>query len=440
MNKNISDMTLVELKKYAASLNIKGISNKKKAFIIEKIEEANKSVEVKKEKTKKKEKLGEVKKEKKQKKEKLDTVKGFLEIIENKDFGFLRFENFTTSDEDVYVSPMFIRKFNLSTGDEIVADVKHNNSNDKYKAVVFIKSVNGDRPDMALKRKKFFSLTPIHPNSRIRLTYNRIELSTRLIDVFSPVGRGQRGLIVAPPKAGKTILLQNIAKSIESNYPDVTVLVLLIDERPEEVTEMKMSIKSDVIYSTFDKPPSNHIRVAELVLQRAMSMAEMGKDVVILLDSITRLARAYNLETTPSGRTLSGGIDPAALHLPKKFFGAARCLREGGSITILATALIETGSRMDDVIFEEFKGTGNMELVLTRALSEKRVFPAIDIAKSGTRREEKLLDQDELEFVWNLRRNLDKRDQETLLEELINVMLHSKDNEEFLVKWKEYFR
>lgn len=293
--------------------------------------------------------------------------------------------------------------------------------------------------DQAIHRKGFHQLTPIHPIDRLVLSYNRIELSTRLIDLISPVGRGQRGLIVAPPKAGKTILLQNIAKSIEKNYPEVEVIVLLIDERPEEVTEMKRSISSDVVYSTFDEMPSNHIRVAELVRERAMALAEMGKDVVILLDSITRLARAYNLETTPSGRTLSGGIDPAALHLPKKFFGTARKLEEGGSVTILATALIETGSRMDDVIYEEFKGTGNMELVLTRNLAEKRIFPAIDIEKSGTRREELLLDQKELEFVWNMRRNMDRRDQIMLLEDIINLMLPTKDNQEFMYRWKQLY-
>lgn len=388
---------------------------------------------------KKEEQLEKQEKKEEKKQEGVDEVHGFLELIENKDFGFLRFDNFSPGEDDVYVSPVFIRKFNLRTGDKIQGKAKKNNDNDRYRALIYIDLINDLTADRAIHRKGFHQLTPIHPIDRMVLNYNRIELSTRLIDLIAPVGRGQRGLIVAPPKAGKTILLQNIAKSIEKNYPEIEVIVLLIDERPEEVTEMKRSIGSDVVYSTFDEMPSNHIRVAELVRERAMALAEMGKDVVILLDSITRLARAYNLETSPSGRTLSGGIDPAALHLPKKFFGTARKLEEGGSVTILATALIETGSRMDDVIYEEFKGTGNMELVLTRNLAEKRIFPAIDIEKSGTRREELLLDQKELEFVWNLRRNMDRRDQIMLLEDIINVMLPTKDNLEFMYRWKQLY-
>lgn len=361
-----------------------------------------------------------------------DQVDGFLEIVDGKDFGFLRFHNFSSSEEDVYVSPNFIRLFNLKTGDKIQGDAKRNQDNDRFRALIYIREVNNDNPSKSIHRQRFSDMTPIHPKERLLLENSRIELSTRLIDLVSPVGKGQRGLIVAPPKAGKTILLQNIAKSIEKNHPEVIVMVLLIDERPEEVTEMKRSIHSDVISSTFDELPSNHLRVADLVLQRAMGLAEMGKDVVILLDSITRLARAFNLETAPSGRTLSGGLDPAALHGPKRFFGAARCLEEGGSITILATALIETGSRMDEVIFEEFKGTGNMELVLTRTLSERRIFPAIDISRSGTRREERLLSKKELEFVWKLRRNFSERDQATLLEEIIHDMLHTTNNDEFM--------
>lgn len=361
-----------------------------------------------------------------------ETVDGFLELVDGKDFGFLRFQNFSSSEEDVYVSPNFIRLFNLRTGDKIQGDAKRNQDSDRFRALIYIRQVNNDNPSKSIYRQKFTDLTPVHPKDRLLLEHSRIELSTRLIDLVSPVGKGQRGMIVAPPKAGKTVLLQNIAKSIEKNYPEVIVMVLLIDERPEEVTEMKRSIKSDVISSTFDELPSNHLRVAELVLERAMGLAEMGKDVVILLDSITRLARAFNLETAPSGRTLSGGLDPAALHGPKRFFGAARCLEQGGSITILATALVETGSRMDEVIFEEFKGTGNMELVLTRALSERRIFPAIDIAKSGTRREERLLTQKEIEFVWKLRRSLGERDQGILLEEMIHDMLHTANNDEFM--------
>lgn len=428
---DLNNFTLVQLKEKARELELTGVSSLRKAELIKLIEE----------KLKEHQKAQEPKAVEKKPAPKLETVKvyGYLEIIDNKDFGFLRFDNFSPSDEDVYVSPVFIRRFNLKSGDKISGRVKKNSDSDRYRALVYVEEVNGLPSERAINRKNFERLTPIHPKDRLVLSYNQIELSTRLIDLIAPVGRGQRGLIVAPPKAGKTILLQNVAKSIEKNYPEVEVIVLLIDERPEEVTEMKRSIRSDVIYSTFDEPPSNHIRVAQLVQDRAMALAEMGQDVVILLDSITRLARAYNLETSPSGRTLSGGIDPAALHLPKKFFGRARKLEEGGSITILATALIETGSRMDDVIYEEFKGTGNMELVLTRNLAEKRIFPAIDIGKSGTRREELLLSQPEQEFIWTLRRNLDRKDQAGLLEDIINIMLPARDNEEFIKRWKQLY-
>lgn len=450
---DLNKYTLNELKEMAKELGLAGYSKLRKADLLILIDQEKK----KNEKTDKKKPQEEGRRQQarpqprevrrpekpEERKERpqpeTDRVQGYLEIIENKDFGFLRFGNFSPSDEDVYVSPVFIRRFNLRTGDKVTGQVKKNVSEDKYRALIYVEEVNGLKGDMAIHRKNFNNMTPIHPRERLVLSYNQIELSTRLIDLIAPLGRGQRGLIVAPPKAGKTILLQNVAKSIEKNYPEVEVIVLLIDERPEEVTEMKRSIRSDVIYSTFDEPPSNHIRVAELVQERAMALAEMGKDVVILLDSITRLARAYNLETTPSGRTLSGGIDPAALHLPKKFFGRARKLEEGGSVTILATALIETGSRMDDVIYEEFKGTGNMELVLTRNLAEKRIFPAIDIGKSGTRREELLLEQSEQEFVWTLRRNLDRRDQAALLEDIINIMLPTKDNGEFVRRWKQLY-
>ncbi len=425
-----------ELEDKAKKLGVEDTQGLSGQELVSAIEE---KLRIQKERAEKAEKAEKEEKKEEKKQDPVDTVHGFLELIENKDFGFLRFDNFSPGEEDVYVSPVFIRKFNLRTGDKIQGKAKKNNDNDRYRALIYIDLINDMTADQAIHRKGFHQLTPIHPIDRLVLSYNRIELSTRLIDLISPVGRGQRGLIVAPPKAGKTILLQNIAKSIEKNYPEVEVIVLLIDERPEEVTEMKRSISSDVVYSTFDEMPSNHIRVAELVRERAMALAEMGKDVVVLLDSITRLARAYNLETTPSGRTLSGGIDPAALHLPKKFFGTARKLEEGGSVTILATALIETGSRMDDVIYEEFKGTGNMELVLTRNLAEKRIFPAIDIEKSGTRREELLLDQKELEFVWNMRRNMDRRDQIMLLEDIINLMLPTKDNQEFMYRWKQLY-
>lgn len=361
---------------------------------------------------------------------------GVLEIIEGKDYGFLRFENFSPSKRDIYVSPMQIRKFNLRTGDKINGIIIDNDDEDKFRALIYINSINDDTIEASLHRKRFKDLIPIHPQERLRLTTSQIERSTRLMDIFSPVGKGQRGMIVAPPKAGKTILLKNIAKGIETNHPEVEIMVLLIDERPEEVTDMKRSIHSDVIASTFDEPPSNHIRVAEMVLERARALAEMGKDVVILLDSITRLARAYNLETTPSGRTLSGGLDPSALHKPKRFFGTARNIEGGGSITILATALVETGSRMDDVIFEEFKGTGNMELVLSRDLAQRRIFPAIDILNSSTRREEILLDQEELGFLWDLRKSLKNRDEAQVIEQMLKQIVHTKDNKEF-VKWAQ---
>lgn len=431
---DLNKYTLVNLQKKAKELGLSGYSGLRKADLIALVSKkiADQAEERKKASSQNKEKN-------QSPKEDIDLVHGYLEIIENKDFGFLRFDNFSPSEEDVYVSPVFIRRFNLKTGDKIQGRVKKNDHSDRYRALIYIDEVNGCKGERAVERKNFSQLTPIHPRERLVLSYNQIELSTRLIDLIAPVGRGQRGLIVAPPKAGKTIFLQSVAKSIEKNYPEVEIIVLLIDERPEEVTEMKRSIKSDVIYSTFDEPPSNHIRVAQLVRERAMALAEMGKDVIILLDSITRLARAYNLETSPSGRTLSGGIDPAALHLPKRFFGTARKIEEGGSVTILATALIETGSRMDDVIYEEFKGTGNMELILTRNLAEKRIFPAIDIGKSGTRREELLLSQSEQEFVWTLRRNLGNKDQAVVLEDIINLMLPTKSNDDFIKRWKQMY-
>ena len=309
-------------------------------------------------------------------------VEGILELADG-GFGFLRFNNFLTSEKDIYVAPAQIRRFNLKTGDKIKGICRNPNEGDKFGALLYVVTVNGDEPGAAIKRPDFDSLTPIFPNQRFTLEDGR-DLSLRLIDLVAPIGKGQRGLIVAPPKAGKTVLLKKMANSIEKNYPDVEMIVLLVDERPEEVTDMKRSLKGngEVIYSTFDELPQHHVKVAEMVLARAQRLAEHGKDVVILMDSITRLARAYNLVVPASGKTLSGGFDPGALHKPKKFFGAARKLEEGGSITILATALVETGSRMDDLIFEEFKGTGNMELHLDRKLSEKRIFPAINLSKS----------------------------------------------------------
>lgn len=358
-------------------------------------------------------------------------VEGILDMAEG-GFGFLRFYNFLTSDQDVYVSPSQIRRFNLKTGDKIKGIARRPNEGEKFGAILYVKEVNGDEPGVAMRRPDFDDLTPIFPNKRISLESGPTELSMRLIDLVAPIGKGQRGLIVAPPKAGKTVLLKKVAASIEKMYPEIELIVLLVDERPEEVTDMQRSIHGEVIYSTFDELPSNHVKVAEMVLARAQRLVEHGKDVVILLDSITRLARAYNLVIPPTGRTLSGGLDPGALHKPKKFFGAARNLEEGGSITILATALVETGSRMDDVIFEEFKGTGNMELHLDRKLSEKRIFPAINLNKSGTRREDLLMSQDEMEAIWYMRRALANQGTQEVTETIIDYLSHTKTNADFI--------
>lgn len=359
-------------------------------------------------------------------------VEGILELAES-GFGFLRFNNFLTSEKDIYVAPAQIRRFNLKTGDKIKGICRNPNEGDKFGALLYVVTVNGDEPGVAMKRPDFESLTPIFPKERFVLEDGR-DLSLRLIDLVAPIGKGQRGLIVAPPKAGKTVLLKKLANSIEKNYPNVEIIVLLVDERPEEVTDMKRSLKGngEVIYSTFDELPQHHVKVAEMVLARAQRLAEHGKDVVVLLDSITRLARAYNLVVPASGKTLSGGFDPGALHKPKKFFGAARKLEEGGSITILATALVETGSRMDDLIFEEFKGTGNMELHLDRKLSEKRIFPAIDLNKSGTRREDLLMNQDELEAIWHMRRALGNRDNQEVAQAILDNLAHTRDNKTFI--------
>ena len=360
-------------------------------------------------------------------------VEGILEIQEENNFGFLRFSNFLTSDRDIYVSPTQIRRFNLKTGDKIKGITRLPMEGERFGALLYVLTVNGDEPGVAIRRPDFEDLTPVFPYERIRLESGSRELSMRLIDLVAPIGKGQRGLIVAPPKAGKTVLLKSIANSIEASYPDIEMIVLLVDERPEEVTDMRRSLKGgEVIYSTFDELPQHHVKVAEMVLARAQRLVEHGKDVVILLDSITRLARAYNMVVPASGRTLSGGLDPGALHKPKKFFGAARKMEEGGSITILATALVETGSRMDDVIFEEFKGTGNMELHLDRKLSEKRIFPAISLNKSGTRREDLLMDQEELEAVWTMRRALANSNSQDVTETIIENLAHTRNNRDFI--------
>lgn len=359
---------------------------------------------------------------------------GILEVMAD-GFGFLRTQNFLPGTGDIYVSPSQIRRFNLKTGDAVKGNIRTARENEKFGALLFVQSVNGDRPEEASKRPNFEDLTPIYPEEKLCFEVSREELSGRIIDLCAPIGKGQRGMIVAPPKVGKTVLLTQMANAITKNHREVHLIVLLIDERPEEVTDIQRSIVGEnvqIVYSTFDEQPEHHKRVTEMVLERAKRMVEQGKDLVILLDSITRLARAYNLTIPPSGRTLSGGLDPAALHMPKRFFGAARNIENGGSLTILATALIDTGSKMDEVVFEEFKGTGNMELVLDRRLSERRIFPAVDIIKSGTRREEKLLSEEELECNFTLRRMAATMSQMEMVEGFYDLMRKTKNNKEFM--------
>lgn len=363
-------------------------------------------------------------------------AEGVLEILPE-GYGFLRGENYLSSPKDVYISPIQIKRFRLDKGDKVKGIARFPKEDARFPGLIYVGAVNGEAPEKAYKRRKFDDLTPIYPEERIKLETIPNEYAMRMIDLVCPIGKGQRGMIVAPPKVGKTTLLKKIANSITTNHPEIELIVLLIDERPEEVTDMKRSIKGEVIYSTFDELPEHHVKVAEMVLERAKRLVEHGKDVAILLDSITRLARAYNLVIPASGRTLSGGLDPAALHKPKKFFGAARNIEYGGSLTILATALVDTGSRMDEVIFEEFKGTGNMEVHLDRSLSEKRVFPAIDINKSGTRREEKLLSQDELAAIFALRKALSSMQVADVTEQFIKQMISTKNNEEFITKLRK---
>ena len=350
-------------------------------------------------------------------------------------FGFIRCENFLPGENDVYVAPSQIRRFNLKTGDIIEGNTRVKTQNEKFSALLYVKRVNGLPPEIACKRCNFEDMTPIFPNQRIRLETVKSSVAMRIMDLMSPVGKGQRGMIVSPPKAGKTTLLKEVAKSILKNAPEMHMIILLIDERPEEVTDIKEAIEGpnvEVIYSTFDELPDHHKRVSEMVIERAKRLVEHKKDVCILLDSITRLTRAYNLTVPPSGRTLSGGLDPAALHMPKRFFGAARNMREGGSLTILATALVDTGSKMDDVVYEEFKGTGNMEMVLDRKLSERRVFPAIDIPKSGTRREDLLLNPDELEAINIMRKALNGLKPEEAVDKILDIFARTRDNSEFV--------
>ena len=444
---DLNEMTLTELKELAKQNNIKNISKLKKEELIivlkqvvknenDNIKDNNVSENIKVERQY--DENGNSIVDYKLTNDGDSIVEGILEILPD-GYGFLRGDNFLSSDKDVYISMVQIRRFRLDTGD-IVKGISRFREGEKFPSLIFVGEVNGEHPEKAMKRKRFDELTPIYPTERLKLETTSNEYATRIIDLMCPIGKGQRGMIVAQPKVGKTTLLKKVANSISANNPEVELIVLLIDERPEEVTDMKRSIKGQVIHSTFDELPEHHVKVAEMVLERAKRLIEHGKDVVILLDSITRLTRAYNLVIPSSGRTLSGGIDPAALHKPKKFFGAARNIEHGGSLTILATALIDTGSRMDDVIFEEFKGTGNMEVHLDRKLSEKRIFPAIDINKSGTRREDLLLTKQERETVFALRKAMNSMPVADVTEQVISQMTQTKNNEEFIEKMDLYLR
>ena len=441
---NLESYTLVELRQLAKEKGIKNVSKLKKEELIEYLtniqgETTSQSEEEVSTEIPKKEENVDNNTGYKVTNEEDEIVEGILEVLPDS-YGFLRGENYLSTPKDVYISPIQIRRFKLDKGDKIKGIARLPKEGEKFPALIYVGEVNGEAPEKAYRRVKFDDLIPIYPNERIRLETTPDEYSMRIIDLMCPIGKGQRGMIVAPPKVGKTTLLKKIANSISVNNPEIELIVLLIDERPEEVTDMKRSIKGDVIYSTFDELPEHHVKVAEMVLERAKRLTEQKKDVVILLDSITRLARAYNLVVPSSGKTLSGGFDPSALHKPKKFFGAARNIENGGSLTILATSLIETGSRMDDVIFEEFKGTGNMEVHLDRALSEKRIFPAININKSGTRREELLLSKEELETVFALRKALSTMPMADVTEQLIDQMIATKNNEEFLKRTSYFFK
>ncbi|MBE5820210.1 MAG: transcription termination factor Rho [Clostridiales bacterium] len=428
---DLNELSLTELKEIAKEKNLKNISKLKKEELInelsnlETIQESSETISNVEEGYKLSE--GD------------EIVEGILEVLPD-GYGFLRGDNYLPTPKDVYVSPVQIKRFRLNTGDILKGIKRTPKDGEKFPALIYVGEVNGQHPENAMKRRSFDDLTPIYPNKRLKLETNNSEYTMRLMDLLSPIGKGQRGMIVAPPKAGKTTILKKIANSITANNPEVELIVLLIDERPEEVTDMRRSINGHVIYSTFDELPEHHVKVAEMVLERAKRLTEQKKDVVILLDSITRLARAYNLVIPSSGRTLSGGLDPTALHKPKRFFGAARNTEDAGSLTILATALVETGSRMDDVIFEEFKGTGNMEVHLDRKLSEKRIFPAIDINKSGTRREDLLLSEEELDTVFNLRKSMANMNIQEMTEQLIDQIINTKNNEEFIQKMKVFFK
>ena len=435
----LESLSLVDLKELAKMRGITNVSKLKKSELIEKILAATSSLEESKEdnnagnKTDKTENIGDdyTNNSYSISNEGDEITEGILELLPD-GYGFLRGDNYLSSPKDVYISPVQIRRFKLDTGDRIKGIKRIPKEGEKFPALIYVGEVNGESPDKAMKRKKFDDLIPIYPNQKLKLETEPSEYTMRLMDLLSPIGKGQRGMIVAPPKAGKTTILKKIANSITKNNPEVELIVLLIDERPEEVTDMKRSIRGDVIYSTFDEQPEHHVKVAEMVIERAKRLTEQNKDVVVLLDSITRLARAYNLVVPSSGKTLSGGFDPSALHKPKRFFGAARNTEDAGSLTVLATALVETGSRMDEVIFEEFKGTGNMEVTLDRGLSEKRIFPAIDINKSGTRREDLLLTESELETIYIIRKAMGNMSTADMTECLLQNMTKTKTNKEFL--------
>ena len=439
------NMSLTELKEIAKEKEIKNISKLKKEELIEVLKQTQETTissnknEVNLPKIEKTETIKNDGSSYKITNEEDQIAEGILEVLPD-GYGFLRGDNYLSTPNDIYISPIQIRRFRLDTGDRIKGISRQPKEGEKFPALIFVGEVNGEAPEMAYRRTRFDDLIPIYPQERIRLETIPNEYAMRLIDLISPIGKGQRGMIVAPPKVGKTTLLKKIANSISKNNPEVELIVLLIDERPEEVTDMKRSIQGEVIYSTFDELPEHHVKVAEMVLERAKRLTEQKKDVVILLDSITRLARAYNLVIPSSGRTLSGGFDPSALHKPKKFFGAARNIEHGGSLTILASALIETGSRMDEVIFEEFKGTGNMEVHLDRSLSEKRIFPAIDINKSGTRREDLLLNQKEQETVFALRKAMSSMSVSEVTEQLIAQLTSTKTNADFLTRMEFFLK
>ena len=436
MKEKYESLPLATLKDLAKARGLKGISTMKKAELIERMLE-----EDEKEKNNAKETVKELSANTGDKEvhdiDKLDsgiTVRGILEVMQD-GYGFIRSANYLPGDNDVYVSPSQIRRFNLKTGDILEGNTRIKTQQEKFSALLYLSKVNNIDPMKIMHRKNFEDMTPVFPNERLSLECGKTSTAMRIMDLMSPIGKGQRGMIVSPPKAGKTTLLKQVALSVQKNNPEVHLLILLIDERPEEVTDIRESIEGEnveVIYSTFDELPEHHKRVSEMVIERAKRLVEHKKDVMILLDSITRLARAYNLTVPPSGRTLSGGLDPAALHMPKRFFGAARNMREGGSLTILATALVDTGSKMDDVVYEEFKGTGNMELVLDRKLSEKRMFPAIDILKSGTRREDLLLSKEEQEAVESMRKGLNGLRQEEAVDNILNMFSRTKNNEELI--------